>query len=264
MRLPATHFAGNLMWTRQGTVYATWALTALPSGKSDDDLQLVADAHSAFYRALAGRQVLLRGTLVWTDPVAVVARMIDGLDLTGLDGWAQECEETIDAVAGLPLGSRLWTLTVPLGVADWKQKAQTLVRSATTELCDQLRIPGLRPDSDEIDYYRQAAATLASSWPSPFAHRPVTVAEQLWLLRYAQSRGAEALANPFDVATEATGTDAPLTGRAGVGEPLLDPAGMTDVDDPKKIRATAPLRQAVAEDHHRHRHHLLPGRAGPR
>ena len=74
MRLPATHFAGNLMWTRQGTVYATWALTALPSGKSDDDLQLVADSHSAFYRSLAGRQALLRGTLVWTDPVAVVAR----------------------------------------------------------------------------------------------------------------------------------------------------------------------------------------------
>ncbi|HEY5846035.1 MAG TPA: hypothetical protein VIT42_04505, partial [Microlunatus sp.] len=157
MRLPATHFAGNLMWTRHGTVYATWALTALPSGKSDDDLQLVADAHSAFYRALAGRDVLLRGTLVWTDPVAVVARMIDGLDLTGLDGWAEECEQTIDAVADLPLGSRLWTLTVPLGVSDWKQKGRTLLRSATTELCDQLRIPGLRPAESEIDYYRQAA-----------------------------------------------------------------------------------------------------------
>ena len=242
MRLPATHFAGNLMWTRQGTVYATWALTALPSGKSDDDLQLVADAHSAFYRALAGREVLLRGTLVWTDPVAVVARMIDGLDLTGLDGWAEECEQTIDAVAGLPLGSRLWTLTVPLGVTDWKQKARTLVRSATTELCDQLRIPGMRPAEEEINYYRQAAATLASRWPSPFAHRPVTVAEQLWLLRYAQSRGAEALANPFDVPT-GTGSDQTLTSRAGVGEPLLDPAGMTDVDDPKKIRAVAPLRR---------------------
>ena len=242
MRLPATHFAGNLMWTRQGTVYATWALTALPSGKSDDDLQLVADAHSAFYRALAGREVLLRGTLVWTDPVAVVARMIDGLDLTGLDGWAEECEQTIDAVVGLPLGSRLWTLTVPLGVSDWKQKARTLVRSATTELCDQLRLPGMRPAGEEINYYRQVATTLASSWPSPFAHRPVTVAEQLWLLRYAQSRGAEALANPFDVPT-ATVADQTLTGRAGVGEPLLDPAGMTDVDDPKKIRAVAPLRR---------------------
>lgn len=240
MRLPATHFAGNLMWTRQGTVYASWALTALPSGRSDDDLQLVADAHSAFYRALAGREVLLRGTLVWTDPVAVVARMIDGLDLTGLDGWAEECEQTIDAVADLPLGSRLWTLTVPLGVSDWKQKARTLVRSATTDLCDQLRIPGMRPADAEIDYYRQSAATLAGSWPSPFAHRPVTVAEQLWLLRYAQSRGAEALANPFDVPTVATDQ---LTGRAGVGEPLLDPAGMTDVDDPKKIRASAPLRR---------------------
>lgn len=242
MRLPATHFAGNLMWTRQGTVYATWALTALPTGKSDDDLQLVAEAHSAFYRSLAGRQVLLRGTLVWTDPVAVVARMIEDLDLTGLDSWAQECEQTIDTVAGLPLGSRLWTLTVPLGVADWKQKARTLTRAATTELCDQLRIPGLRPPDTEIDYYRQAAATLASTWPSPFGHRPATVAEQLWLLRYAQSRGAEALANPFDVPI---GSDSgqTLTSRAGVGEPLLDPAGMTDVDDPKKIRAAAPLRR---------------------
>ena len=99
----------------------------------------------------------------------------------------------------------------------------------------------MRPADAEVDYYRQVATTLASSWPSPFGHRPVTVAEQLWLLRYAQSRGAEALANPFDV--PAAAPDQTLTGRAGVGEPVLDPAGMTDVDDPKKIRATAPLRR---------------------
>ena len=241
MRLPATHFAGNLMWTRQGTVYASWALTALPSGKSEDDLQMVADAHSAFYRALAGREVLLRGTLVWTDPVAVVARMIDGLDLADLDGWAEECERTIDAVAGLPLGSRLWTLTAPLSTSDWKQKTRTLARAATTELCDQLHVPGMRPADAEIGYYRRVAAALAASWPSPFSHRPLTVAEQLWLLRYAQSRGAEALANPFDL--PAATPDQTLTGRAGVGEPLLDPAGMTDVDDPRRIRATAPLRR---------------------
>lgn len=242
MRLPATHFAGNLMWTRQGTVYGSWALAALPSGKSDEDRQMVVDCHSAFYRALAGREVLLRGTLVWTDPVAVVARMIDGLDLTGLDGWAEECEQTIDAVAGLPLGSRLWTLTVPLGVSDWRQKARTLTRAATTELCEQLRIPGLRPADAEIEHYRRAAESLAASWPSPFGHRPLTVAEQLWLLRYAQSRGGEALANPFDLPPAAADPEQ-LQSRAGVGEPLLDPAGLTDVEDPRRIRATAPLRR---------------------
>ena len=242
MRLPATHFAGNLMWTRQGTVYATWALSALPSGKSDEDRLLVADAHTAFFRALAGREVLLRGTLVWTDPVAVVARMIDGLDLTGLDEWAEECEQTIDAVDGLPLGSRLWTLTVPLTASDWKQKARTVGRAAATELCDQLRIPGLRPSDAEVDFYRRAAEALSAGWPGAFGHRSVTVAEQLWLLRYAQSRGGEALANPFDVPPDVAVPEQ-LYGRAGVGEPLLDAAGLTDVDDPRKIRATAPLRR---------------------
>lgn len=242
MRMPATHFAGNLMWTRQGTVYASWSLTPLPAGKSDEDLQLVTQAHTALYRALAGREVMIKGSLVWTDPVAVIARMIDGIDLHQHQSWAEECEQTIDKLAELPLGARRWTLTLPLGAGNWRQKARTIGRAATTDLCDQLQIPTLPPPDGEVDYYRQVAADIADGWPPVFGHRPLTVAEQVWGLRYTQSRGAEELADPFDSPDLAEDLWT-MKGRAAAGEPVLDPGGLTDLENPRAQAVTAPIRR---------------------
>ena len=242
MRIPATHFAGNLMWTRHGTVYGTWSLTPLPAGKSDDDLQVVTQAHTALYRALAGRDPLIKGSLVWTDPVAVIARMIDGIDLHEHQSWAEECEQTIDKLAEMPLGARRWTLTLPLGAGNWRQKARTIGRAAAADLCDQLQIPTLPPPDEEVDYYRGLANNMAASWPSVFNHRPLTVAEQVWGLRYTQGRGAEALADPFDSPDLAEDLWT-LKGRAAVGEPVLDPGGLTDLENPRLQSVTAPIRR---------------------
>lgn len=242
MRIPATHFAGNLMWTRHGTVYGTWSLTPLPAGKSDDDLQVVTQAHTALYRALAGRDPLIKGSLVWTDPVAVIARMIDGIDLHEHQSWAEECEQTIDKLAEMPLGARRWTLTLPLGAGNWRQKVRTIGRAAAADLCDQLQIPTLPPPDEEVDYYRGLATSMAASWPSVFNHRPLTVAEQVWGLRYTQGRGAEALADPFDSPDLAEGLWT-LKSRAAVGEPVLDPGGLTDLENPRLQSVTAPIRR---------------------
>lgn len=242
MRIPATHFAGHLTWTREGTVYASWSLTPLPAGKTDDDLHFVASAHAALYRALVGKDALLRGQLVWTDPVAVVSRMVEGIDLYAHQAWAEECEATIDALADYPLGGRRWSLTVPLNARDWKQRARTIFRSATTELCDQLQLPTATPGDAEIAYYRQVALDLQQSLPATFQLRPLTVAEQIWGLRLAQGRGSELLPDPHDT-PELTGQLWTMKGRAAVGEPVLDPAGLTDLDSPRAKAFSAPLRR---------------------
>lgn len=242
MRIPATHFAGNLMWTRAGIVYGSWALTPLPAGKSDADLAFIAAAHAALYRALVGKEALIRGQLVWTDPVAVVARMVEGVDLYAHQAWAEECEATIDQLADLPAGTRRWSLAVPLTARDWKQRGRTIIRSATTDLCDQLQLPTAPPTSGEISYYRQAAAALESILPPGFALQPLTVAEQVWGLRQAQGRGAELLVDPYDT-PDLVKELWTLRGRAAVGEPVLDPAGLTDLDSPRSKSFSAPLNR---------------------
>ena len=242
MRIPATHFAGNLMWTRSGVVFATWSLSPLPAGKTDDDLRFIADAHTALYRSLVGKESLLRGQMVWTDPVAVVAKMIDGVDLYAHQSWAEECEATIDHLSGYPLGERRWSLTVPLSGGDWKQRITTITRSATTDLCDQLHLPAVAPSDTEIERFRLAAEEFRANLPPTFNPTPVTVAQQIWSLRQAQTRGAELVTDPYD--TPGLGDDLwDLRGRAAAGEPLLDPAGLTDTDANRAKALTAPMRR---------------------
>ena len=65
-------FLGNLRWTNDGEVWASWRLSPLSRARTPGVAALVHAAHTALYRALPGRQVLLQGVLTWTDPTHIV------------------------------------------------------------------------------------------------------------------------------------------------------------------------------------------------
>ena len=76
MRSPTRNLAGNLRWTRSGTVWADWLLRPLPYGfRPDKDKHAVRGVHQALFRALPGESLLL-GVCSTLDPAAVVERMI--------------------------------------------------------------------------------------------------------------------------------------------------------------------------------------------
>ena len=60
MRLPMTRLSGNLMWTRDGTVWATWKITPQRYGlRPLKDKQDTAALHRALLRSLGGEALLL-------------------------------------------------------------------------------------------------------------------------------------------------------------------------------------------------------------
>lgn len=226
MKITARHFAGNLQFNATGVVTATWALTPLQRGRTEQDRLMVCRAHQAFYRSLVGREALLRGLMVWTDPVEVVTGMLEGIDLERHPAWAAECEATLDRLADWPMGARRWYLTVPLGVQSWR----TVVRAGTAAVADGLHMPAIAPSDAEVAMYEERARHIEANLYSGFRPRRASTAELVWAMRHHQTRGYAGDIDP--VAGAAVADELILSqSRAAVGEPILNEGALDDLDE---------------------------------
>lgn len=232
---------GNLRWTSTGEVWASWRLEPLNRARTPNLARFVHAAHAALYRALPGREVLLQALLTWTDPLHVVDKMIEGVDLAACPDWAAECDALIDELAEIPFGQRRFILHVRLR-PDLRQQAGRWARAAFNEVATAASLRPLPPPAADVARARDEAALLEAGLPAVFAPKPLTEAEMVWVRRHAQTR-AEAHVDPFqapDLAEELL----EVTGRSALGEPLLDPSALTDLDPHAGLtRLQAPWRR---------------------
>ena len=244
MRSPTRNLAGNLRWTRSGTVWADWLLRPLPYGfRPDKDKHAVRGVHQALFRALPGESLLL-GVCSTLDPAAVVERMIEGVDLEDCPDWAAECEATLDTLDAVAPGERVYWLSVPLGAARGSDRYVEPMRSAAAGLRDTLALPRSGIGAGELTRRREQADKVAAAMPGPLQPRAVTPAQMVWLHAHTQQRG---LGTDLDLPTTTGAADAAtglLTARTGVAlaEPLLDEGGQSDLDR-RALRSWNPLQR---------------------
>ncbi len=230
MRSPTRTLAGNLRWTRSGTVWADWLLSPIAYGfRPDKDKKVVRDLHQALFRALPGES-LLQGVCSGLDAGSVVERMIAGVDLAACPEWAAECEATLDTLDVIAPGQRTYWLSVPLGHTSGLDRVLEPLRSATAGLRDSLALPRSGVPAAELERRLEQARLVAQAIPHLFRPKPATAAQMLWLHAHAQQRGALV---DLDV-PDLTGADltgellAPRSG-ATLSEPLLDEGGQSDL-----------------------------------
>lgn len=227
MLSPTRSIAGNLRWTRTGTVWADFLLHPLSYGfRPDKDKDVVRGYHQALLRALPGESLLL-GICAGLDPAAVVDRMITGLDLDECPDWAGECQATLDTLDAVGPGQRVFWLSVPM--SDSRSRIRQPLQSATANLRDALALPKAAIPTSEIGDYLERAEKIRAAIPAPFRAQPATAAQMMWLHLHAQQRGLFLdLDLPEEIDTELT--EALLAPRSGGGlpEPLLDEGGQSD------------------------------------
>ena len=250
MKISARYFTSNLQFCGSGVVTATWAMTPLQRGRTDDDQRVVRDAHRHLFRALAGREVMIRGLMVDSDISAVVARMLDGVDEEENPAWLEECEASIDQLSQWALGSRRWFLTVPLRGSVGVQ-ARAVVRAGTAAVADAVKLPAVQPTTGEIEARLREAERLQHAMGNVFQPLPVTVAEQVWTLRHAQVRGWAGDLDPFE-APDMAEEVAQLRSRGAIGEPFLDEGALSDLDGfaakNPAVRVRRPVLKVVTDD----------------
>lgn len=244
-RIPDRFYAGHLRWTRRGEVLATWRV-AQPLHRATN-VETAADnraLHHQLLAALPGHEVHIQGVLTWTDPGQIIDRMISGVDLEASPAYAQECDAALDMLAELPLGTRRYWVTVTL-TPHWKRAP----REAFNRICDDIDLAPLKPSRKEVEDCLAEAARLEAEMPPEFAMTRATEAEHVWLWRNAQSRSGAFVDPVADPQLAEEMID--ISGRAAVGQPVLDPSGLSDIAD-DKTRSKAPIQRrylGVYSDH---------------
>ena len=241
MRSPARAMAGHLMWSRSGTVWATWRLKSMPYGfRSVKDKQAVRAAHQALFRGLQGEALLL-GISASTDPALVVERMIEGVPLDSFPEWAAECAATLDTLDQMALGQRTFWLSVPLVNRGRLRGLNEAVHAAADDFRDLLALPRTGIASAELQRRLQQARTVQLAIPAVFNPMPASVAQMVWLYQHALHRGLYSDGN-IPTADALPGQVPSL--RQGILWPdaLIDEGGQTELGR-RQLRSWNPLRR---------------------
>lgn len=249
-----TNLAGNLMWTREGTVYASWRIEALTYNKPIADKRVIRDLHHMLFRSLHG-EASIHSALVDHSATTVVTNMIDGVDLDQVPGWVQECEATLDALEDVALGQRHRWLVVPLANVR-AERLLTPLRATARNLADRFDLPRRRDLPADYALRVAQAEQVFDLIPAPFNPVPVGVAEQLWVQNHACRRGLIDAPIPEPEALSDV-TDVEQTSGAGIIEPLIDEGCRTDPDAPHRLDL---LSQRIVKitDHAGHDLHGMP------
>ncbi|GED40619.1 type IV secretion system protein VirB4 [Microbacterium oxydans] len=199
MHHPAIALTKNLMWTRSGVVWAMWRLQPAKIGgrqviypyASFKEQLAVKGFHQAFYQQLRGEALLL-GLTAEIDPVEIVQRMIDGIDLERATEWKEEAELTLDALEQIPLGTRAFWLAVPLAAEGIWDLAQLSLFAAEAKGRNTFALPRRLPPSPMVDRALEAARQIEKRIPAAFNPTPSSPAEMVWVNLHSQQRGLAA------------------------------------------------------------------------
>ena len=242
MRIPASSFAGHLMWTRTGTIWATWRLQGLPHGYGTDELrQLVLGQHQALFQSLRG-EALLIGLCATSDPVDIVDKMLAGVDIRQHPEWAEECALTLDSLEEIALGERAYWLSIPLSAGSWRTRSRAAWRAGLEQFREQLALPRTTPPESEIAAALAAAQEIENRIPADFFARPATVAEYVWMALHSQHRGLD-VDGPIPEADNVGIAEVPATQLpTAMPNPWLDEGGQSDLS-PTELKRFLPFNR---------------------
>ncbi|NUS42822.1 MAG: hypothetical protein HOQ24_03895 [Mycobacteriaceae bacterium] len=180
---PTTTIHGHLQFTHSGLVHATYFVTALPYGlcTANDKLD-VRRAHRDLLDALPDGSLLL-GLQARVDTIAVLRRMVRGVDLDSCENYGAEVVACYDRLNSLTPRTRIFLLSVPVGVHSRAIDLPAPLRHADT-------LSGSRiPTPADLSSYLSAADTIASRVGREFALAPVSACAFVWLWEHCLTRG---------------------------------------------------------------------------
>lgn len=225
MKLPVTDLTSNLVFTRSGTIWATWRLEAVSYGYRPNKEKLrIKRLHEELLQAFRG-EVMISAITASLDPVAVAEQMIAGIDLSTAPEWADEVAATLDMLEDTTPGTRTFWLSVPLkptGAKDWTRRQWEVFK---TILSETMALPRSAPAHQVIEEALTNVARIQTAIPARFKARPATPAEHVWLALHHQQRGLnlDTMVPTLDPSAEVGVEDA--FGHRSYPEPYLEPAG---------------------------------------
>lgn len=229
MKIPTHTMVDNLRFTRSGQVWADYLITGIPYGlRPVKEKRMVRQLHQGLIRALPGESLWL-SLASGLDPAGLVSRMLEGVDRDQYPDWAAECDATLDSLADLRPGQRILWLSIPLPTPPNESTARAM-REGLNGVKEMVAWPRVLPEKAEVDRFRERARAAVESIPHPFAPRPATPAQMVWLHLHMLDRGLYLDWNLPDGPDSDVVTAVKASKRASaLPEPYLDEGGKTDL-----------------------------------
>ncbi len=211
MKPPARAVVGNLIWSSDGGVWALWQVTPFAHAHTTTADKL--GVHAQLRGLLMGLppDAMLLSVCELIDPLDVVVRMADGIDLDANEAWSDACEASGEWLSQVPLYRRRYYLAAAL--PSIRRPWQELLRDAAADVAGAFGVGPHRVTAGELETRRRQAREVAVRLGSAVPLTPATAGEVCWL--YARALRREAGEPPLDDLWE--------PGAAGAG-----PAGPAD------------------------------------
>lgn len=189
MQIPVRHLAGNVVWTRHGTVWAIWRVEGEGQAHASRKTRLQR------LRALESLVKRLHGESMWlslcpqVDPYAVVRQMTEGVNLEASPRYEDLAHRVLDELEQLELTARTDWLAVPLPAHNWRAAAKEMAAAARAQVAIQLGLMPAAVSGREEERRLAQAQELAAAWPASVRVRPASEAEVLWIYGHSARRG---------------------------------------------------------------------------
>jgi hypothetical protein len=243
---PARAIVGHLIWSTDGGVWALWSVKPFPHAHTGPADKLAVHAQIRSLLVNLPSDSMLLSVCERLDPIDIVERMAEGINLAAQPAWAGVCDASADWLDDVPLRRRLYYVAVALPSA--RRHVFDLLRDASADVSAAFGMAPRPVAPDEVDLRRRQARELEMRLAQHVQLRPVSAGEICWL--YARALRRETNEPSYDMAWE----------------PPLDAATASDGVDPSEQERWRPrgvlahLTDAVvkeggtAEDEDRPRH----------
>lgn len=186
MRLPARAVTGHLVWSRDGAVWAVWAVDATSWDYLPRSEQLA--VHSRLRGALMvlPPESMLLSLCRRLDPGEVVERMIEGVDLQECPAWRAEAAATLDDLATMPLHERRHYLAARL-----PGDTVSSLAAARATVAERFALAPTPPRVKEVQARLRQSALLEARLGAALGLRRVSAGELRWVYARAVRRGVD-------------------------------------------------------------------------
>ncbi len=194
MRPPARAIVGHVVWSHDGSAWAVWSVKPFPHAHTSaaDKLSVHSRLRSLLVN-LPGESMLL-SISERLDPLDVVERMAEGVDLNRSPAWAAVCDSSAGWLGQVPLRRRLFYLAAELPRA--RRPLLDALRGAAAEVGASFGVGPAAVPAAEVQQRLRQARELEVRLAQHTSARPLTAGEICWLYARSLRRGVDE--PPFD------------------------------------------------------------------
>jgi hypothetical protein len=191
VRFPARFIAGNIVWARDSSVWALYrvAPTTYPYLSVREKLQLHSRTRAALLALPAQSMVLSLCRRI--DPHAVVAAMVEGVNLARAPAWRDVAASTLDALEGTHASERLHFVAVELPAESRVRSLRGALGAGASSVAESFGLSPAPVRSRDVDARQRQTRQVSAQLSSVLDLRPASPGEIRWIYARAPRRGLD-------------------------------------------------------------------------